>query len=193
MGTLTRVSFVAFGIAALLAPTHVARAQTFYGAAGGVHLLAPDFFRTFTVQASIGWRISRRLETRVDAFGSHEVSPWSQGGPSHYIASSVAGLAGNVILNVNRPVHAPQAYLIGGLGVYCLGGVGAHCFASQVTYAKGLLLNLRFGPSLGVGGSMPMGRRSRMFLEARFHSLISRRSLLDETHWLLPITLGIRL
>ena len=193
MRTLARVSFVAFGIAALFVPTHLARAQTFYGAAGGVHLVAPNVFRTFTVQASIGWRISRRIETRVDAFGSHEVEFFDGCDCPGYSSKSIAGLAGNMILNVNRPVHAPQAYIIGGIGVYCLGGVGAHCFASRGLFYEGVLVNMRYGFSAGVGGSMPMGRRSRMLLEARFHSLGHRRFLDFEHHWLLPVTLGIRL
>ena len=197
---MTRLSFVVFAVA-LLARTQIARAQTFYGAAGGVQGTRPGL-RYFTAQASIGRRISHRFETRLDAFVSHWVDrggvaitceydapPGCSGIYTYHDPKSVTGLAGNVIVNVSPPVHGPQAYLIGGVGAYCLGG---DCLGSNDPWYKGFLPNMRFGPSVGMGGSMAMGRRSRMFLEARFHYLM-RRAGWYESHYLLPVTLGIRL
>jgi hypothetical protein len=193
MRTTIRSSSMAVGLAALLAIPAVASAQTFYSIASGTEATYPGL-RYYSVQGSIGRRISPRLEARVEAFVSHwdEVSHFTghamcadpivdcnRLGPSHN-PGGVGGLAGNALLYIAPPLHDdPRAYLIGGVGAY-------------------FLPQMRMGLSAGVGCSLPIAPQIRVVLEARYHFLFPLNMLfplnstfVGTTH-LIPVTLGVR-
>jgi hypothetical protein len=66
---------VSLGLGAVLASPPAARAQTFYGLAGGLSYGGPEpsgqsYTHGFAVQASVGRQFAQRLGVRIDAFTS---------------------------------------------------------------------------------------------------------------------------
>jgi len=174
--------------AAVLATPPVAPAQTFHGFAGGAGGLAGGVIYhspvVFTGQASIGRRISPRIEIRFDGFADR----WD-GGPQDVLClndalpqechppTSVAGFAGNGVVSMTEPAPGLQLYLIGGVGAY------------YFNLSHGSDDELALGVSGGIGCAVPAGHGSRVILEARYHHMVDSRSWLPD---IVPVTLGIQ-
>ena len=197
----------AVGLAAPLATPAVASPQTFYGMAGGSNLAAGpaqtvpsgrgpvpnQHSRGFTAQASFEWRVSRLTSTRLDGFFNRfTLSQWAllpggvlctdPLGPCPYVLSSsepvsVAGLVANELVNVAPSLHSAL--------VYVMAGVGAYYFYEHPS-AQG---TARPGLSLGAGCAVPLGGRSRVFVEVRYHYILDAPS---EPAWLAPMMFGIQ-
>jgi hypothetical protein len=134
---------------------------------------------TLNADLSIGWRFSRRLETRLDWFigswGEHYDAGFCEDVPYQacYPPRSGWGLTGDGVVNVISPAHGPRAYLIGGVGAYHFNRYD----------------EMAFGVAGGVGIAAPAGRRLRFVLETRYHHIVDGRFWLDDV---MPVTLGIQ-
>lgn len=169
----------AISLASLLAAPAVAPAQTVFGGVAGGAYLYPAEGVFVNAQASIGWRFSRRIETRIDGFagiwGESYDGICANPAPYQacYPAKSGWGLAGNGVVNIIAPAHGPRAYLIGGVGAYHFNRYD----------------EMAFGVSGGIGLTAPAGRRFRVVLETRYHHIVDGRFWLDDV---MPVTLGIQ-
>jgi hypothetical protein len=201
-----RVLMVAIALAAAPALVH---AQTWSGLAGGVSVVGPDSYYPgygnrfpqsyspgFTFTAFMGRAVSSRLSLRVDA----SVSRPSFRAPSNFVGIAcvmnpppgaccgicplettqarvdVASLRANALLGLTPMNRARQFYLIGGAGPYY---VFQHAAIAGVA---------RFGVGAGAGCSIPLGRASRGFVEARYERLLASPQL----SWMAPVTVGVR-
>jgi hypothetical protein len=180
--------------------------QTFYAFAGGVNVartldvpLEPALnggtSRGFSVTASVGTEVTRRLGWRLDAFASqfelterHHapgyglcVFPSPPYGCGPILPSqgrvAVTGVTANGLVNLLPATFGPQAYLIGGVEM-------DHTYQELVGQGA-----LWIGVSAGAGVAGPAVGRLRPFVEARYRHLLGAPSQL---RWLAPITFGVR-
>ncbi len=195
-------TIVPLGFALLLATSPALPAQNFYGLAGGLNYAGPvpaglqgneRYTRGFALQASLGRQFGGRLGARLDAFVNHFAvqqppqvvgvacpisgpcgPPPGTDGFTHPVG--VAALTASALVTLDPPGTAVRMYLIAGGGAYYL---------YQHPSAEGAV---RPGVSVGAGFAVQVGGRSRIFVEARYHDVLSAPS---QPTWLVPLTLGM--
>jgi hypothetical protein len=180
-------------------------AQTSSGFAGGVSLVGPDGYYPgygdrfpenyspgFSLTAFVGRPVSPRLSLRFDG----SISRPSLREPSNFVGIlcaqnpppgtccgicplestqarvDVASLTANVLLALTPVNRGGHLYVIGGAGPY---------YVSQPAA-------IAFGVGAGAGWSLPLGRRARGFLEARYQRLLASPQL----SWMAPVTVGVQ-
>jgi hypothetical protein len=197
-----RILMVVIAFAA--APAFV-DAQSSYGFAAGMSLVGPDGYYPgygnnfpenyspgFTLAAFMGRVVSPRFSLRFDA----SISRPSRREPSNFAGIfciqnpppgtccgicplesrdarvDVASLTTNVLLALTPVNRGGRVYVIGGAGPY---------------YVQHPAI-VRFGVGAGAGCSLPLGRRARGFLEARYQHLFAAPQL----SWMAPVTVGVQ-
>ncbi len=187
----------------LVASPEVMVAQTFYGIASGLNFAGPapspnfqgkeHFTRGLAFQVSVGRRFGDRLGARLDVFVNHfaiqqpptfvgvacargaEPCGRPPGSDGFTDPVGIAGLTASMRLFVDPPQIPVRMYVIAGPGAY---------YGYQHPSAAAAV---RAGASAGAGFATRVGGRSAVFVEARYHHLISAPS---HPTWLVPVTLG---
>jgi hypothetical protein len=200
----------AVAIQALLAPflaimlPGILCAQTFYGIASGLNYAGPSpssnpfisehYTKGLALQLSFGRQIGEQLAVRMDAFLNHFAV---QQPPTPIMAMcaygrtcvqryrdgftspvGIAGFTASMRLTVDPQQTAVKMYVIAGPGAY---------YVYQNPGAAGAV---RPGVSAGGGFSTRVGSRSTVFVEARYHRLLSAPG---HPAWLVPLTFGFTL
>ncbi len=176
-------------------------AQTFYGISSGLNYAGPSpsadpfsqqhYTRGFTVQLSFGRQLGDRWATRIDAFLNHlavqqppipimamcaygaRCVPRYRDGFTSPIG--IEGLTASMRLTVDPARTGVKMYLIAGSGAY------------YIYQNAGAASAVRAGVSAGGGLMTRVGSRSAVFVEARYHRLLSAPG---HPTWLVPLTFG---
>jgi hypothetical protein len=167
-----------------------ATAQRFYEVGAGWSAVAPapasstDRFRPGPFfRGSIGGVLAPRVRVRFDADAmlfrfqtpSNRPCPFPACPRQFYDdrVRGVGGVAANGLLGLDR---REIAYLIAGVGAYDANAAGN---------------SLHVGASVGAGVSVPVGKRSRAFVEATWHGLAPDPAN-NGPQWLTPVAVGVR-
>jgi hypothetical protein len=192
-----RLLIVVIAIAA--APAFV-DAQTSFGLAVGVSTVGaarydPRFDPGPTLTAFISRSLSHRFAARLEASVSHlslGLGPYGVAtmcalGPDDECVTApasatlsalgIASLTATTLVAFGPADTSANLYLIGGAGPY---------YVHDQPEIGGIT---RLGIGIGGGCAIPLGRRSRAFVEARYQLLLDAPA---ELGWIVPVTVGVR-